>query len=396
MINFEYHSPTKVIFGKNAENSVGAEIAARGYKKVLIHFGGDFVYSTGLLERVHQSLKQYAISYIDLDGVVPNPRLALAQEGVKLCKRHAIDFILAIGGGSAIDSSKAIAYGLANDFNLEDLFLGKITTAKIAPIGCISTIAATGSETSNSAVVTIVTQDGQTLKRSYNHDCSRPLFAIMNPELTYSVPTYHSASGGADILFHTMERYFTQTQDVKLTDKIAEGLLVTVKEEVIKVLKTPNDYEARANLMWAGSLSHNGLTGTGRASDFPVHKIAQELSALYDVIHGASLTAVWSTWSRYVYKTDIPRFAQFAANVFNIDINYHNLEETALLGIEAWDDWCRAIGMPTNLSQLGVFATDDEIELMATNAAATGKGSIGKFFHELFKDDIMHIYQNAK
>lgn len=396
MINFEYHNPTKVIFGRNAESRVGAEINARGYKNVLIHFGGTFLYENDLLNRVHQSLEEYGISYIDLGGVVPNPRLSLAQEGVTLCKARGIDFILAIGGGSAIDSSKAIAYGLVNDFNLEDLFLGRAKTDKIAPIGCISTIAATGSETSNSTVVTIVNGDGETFKRSYNHDCSRPLFAIINPELTFSVPAYHTVSGGADIMFHTMERYFTRTRDVKLTDRISEGLLTTVKEEIEKVLKHPNDYEARANLAWAGSLSHNGLTGTGRESDFPVHKIAQELSALYDVIHGASITAIWSTWCRYVYQADIPRFAQFAANVFGISINYHHLEETALQGIVAWDEWCKKIGMPTTLAELDIYPTDAEIEHMAENAVATGNGSIGKFFRELTKEDVIKIYHNAK
>ncbi|PWC11707.1 NADH-dependent alcohol dehydrogenase [Brenneria roseae subsp. americana] len=396
MINFEYHNPTKVIFGKNSESNVGAEIHARGFKKVLIHFGGIFLYENGVLDRVHESLAAYGIEYIDFDGVVPNPRLALAQKGVELCKAEGVDFILAIGGGSAIDSSKAIAYGLVNDFNLEDLFLGKATTSSIAPIGCISTIAATGSETSNSTVVTITNSLGESFKRSYNHDCARPLFAIINPELTYSVPTYHTASGGADIMFHTMERYFTRTKNVELTDRISEGLLVTVKNEVEKVLKKPDDYNARANLAWAGSISHNGLTGTGRESDFPAHKIAQELSAVYDVIHGASLTAIWSTWSRYVYKTDIPRFAQFATNVFGILPNYHDLEETALLGIEAWDEWCKKIGMPVTLSELGVYPTDTEIEYMAENAVATGNGSIGKFFKELTKEDIINIYYNAK
>lgn len=396
MINFEYHTPTKVIFGRNVESRVGAEIKALGYKNVLIHFGGTYLYENGLLDRVHKSLEEYGIDYVDLGGVVPNPRLSLAQEGVKLCKARGVDFILAIGGGSAIDSSKAIAYGLANDFNLEDLFLNKVTTSKIAPVGCISTIAATGSETSNSTVVTIVNGKGETFKRSYNHDCARPLFAIINPEFTFSVPAYHTASGGADIMFHTMERYFTRTRDVKLTDRISEGLLVTVKEEIEKVLKRPDDYEARANLAWAGSLSHNGLTGTGRESDFPVHKIAQELSALFDVIHGASITAIWSTWSRYVYQTDIPRFAQFATNVFGIATNYNDLEETALLGITAWDEWCQKIGMPTTLAELDIHPTNEEIEHMAENAIATGNGSIGKYFRELTKEDVINIYHNAK
>lgn len=396
MLNFEFHAPTKVIFGKDTEDLVGKEIAERGFKKVLIHFGGDYLIKDGTLDRIHKSLKENNLKYFDLGGVIPNPRLSLVLEGIEIAKKENVDFILAIGGGSAIDSSKAIAYGLANDFPLRDLFLGKTFTDKIFPVGCISTIAATGSETSNSTVITLENELGETLKRSYNHDCARPLFAIMNPALTFSVPKYHTASGGADIMFHTMERYFTSTRDVKLTDKMAEGLLKTVKEEVPKVIANPNDYEARANLMWAGSLSHNGLLGTGRASDFPVHKIAHELSANFDAVHGATLTAVWSSWCRYIYKDHIERFVQFAVNVFNIDTNFENPEETALQGIEAWDTWCRSIGMPVTISELGIHLTEEDMDIMAKHAVETGNGSIGKFFHKLTERDVKKIYELAK
>lgn len=396
MLNFEFHNPTKVIFGKNSESFVGKEISELGYKKVLIHFGGDYLYKNGVLDRVHQSLVDNGIAYVDFAGVVPNPRLQLALEGVQLCKKEKIDFILAIGGGSAIDSSKAIAYGLANDFNLEDLFLGKVTTTRIAPIGCISTIAATGSETSNSTVVTLEGPQGETLKRSYNHDCARPLFAIMNPELTFSVPPFQTASGSADIMFHTMERYFTATEDVLLTDKLSEGLLVTVRDEALRVMKAPHDYEARANLMWAGSLSHNGLTGTGRASDFPAHKIAHELSAEYDAVHGATLTAIWSTWCKYIYKKHLPRFVQFAVNIFNIDQDFEHPEKTALAGIDAWDNWCHTLGLPTSLSELGVKPTPEEINRMAEHAVSTGGETIGKFFEPLTVEDVKKIYIAAQ
>ncbi|HCD44000.1 MAG TPA: NADH-dependent alcohol dehydrogenase, partial [Lachnoclostridium sp.] len=337
MENFEFYNPTKVIFGKGAETRVGAEIASRGFKKVLVHFGGTYLSETGVLDRIHESLKTAGIEYVDFGGVVPNPRLSHVKEGVALCKKESIDFILGVGGGSAIDSSKAIAYGLANEFDLEDLFVGKTTTTRIAPVGCITTIAATGSETSNSTVVTIETKDRGILKRSYNHDCARPLFAAMNPELTYTLPDYQTASGGADIMMHTMERYFTQAKDVELSDRVSEGLLVTVRDTVGKALKNPQDYEARANLMWAGSLSHNGLTGTGRINDFPVHKIGHELSAMFDATHGASLTATWATWAKTVYKSNPARFARFAVKVFGVELNFDNLEETALAGIEAWE-----------------------------------------------------------
>lgn len=395
MLNFEFHNPTKVIFGKETESLVGKEIKSLGYTKVLIHFGGDYLYKNGVLENVHTSLKENGIAYVDFDGVVANPRLSLVKKGIALCKKENIDFILAIGGGSAIDSAKGIAYGIANDFELEDLLLGKVTTTKIAPIGCISTIAATGSETSNSTVITIDTMGPTILKRSYNHDCARPLFAIMNPVLTYTLPPYQSASGGADIMMHTMERYFTNTNNVMLTDKIAEGLLVTVRESVLSVINNPEDYEARANLMWGGSLSHNGLTGTGREADFASHKISHELSGLFDVAHGASLTAIWSSWARYVYKVNIPRFAQFAVNVFSVNEDFHDLEATALKGIEAWEDWCHKIGMPTSLTALGITPTDEELHQMASLAAQTGNGQIG-FFKKLNADDIYNILIMAK
>lgn len=392
MINFEYHTPTKVIFGKNTETLVGKEIASRGYKKVLIHFGGTYLYENGVLDRVHKSLEENGISYTDLGGVVPNPHMSLVKEGVKLCKEEGVDFLLPIGGGSPIDSAKAIAYGLVNDFDLTDLYMGKVTTNKIAPLGCISTIAATGSETSNSSVITI--EEGM-LKRSYNHDCSRPLFAIMNPELTYTLPAYQTASGAADIMMHTMERYFTNTEHTELIDSMAEGLLVTVRESAIKALKDPCDYNARADLMWAGSLSHNGLTGTGRVSDFASHKIEHELGGMFDVAHGAGLCAVWGSWARYVYKTNVPRFARFAVKVFDAPLNLFNLEETALRGIEGWENWCNKIGMPTSMAALGIHPTDAQIEEMAEKCVAAGGGQVG-FFKPLCKEDVIRIFNMSK
>lgn len=391
MINFEFYNPTKVIFGKGTESQVGKEINSRGYKKVLIHFGGTYLYETGVLDRVHKSLEEYNIQYIDLGGVVPNPHMSLVKEGVQLCKKECVDFILAIGGGSPIDSAKAIAYGLVNDFDLVDLYMGRVTTDKIAPVGCISTIAATGSETSNSSVITI--EEGM-LKRSYNHDCSRPKFAIMNPELTYTLPTYQTSSGAADIMMHTMERYFTNTEHVELIDRMAEGLLVSVREAALKVVKEPTNYDARADLMWAGSLSHNGLTGTGRVSDFASHKIEHELGGMFDVAHGAGLCAIWGSWARYVYKTNVARFAQFANKVFDVPMNLYNLEETALKGIEAWEDWCHKIGMPTSMTELGINPTAVQIEEMAEKCVATGDGHIG-FFRTLYKEDVIRIYNMA-
>lgn len=393
MINFEFHTPTKVIFGKDTETQAGKEIKAQGGHKVLVHFGGDYLIKNGTLDRVHQGLEDAGLEYIDLGGVVPNPRLGLVKEGIRICKEEGIDFLLPIGGGSAIDSAKGIGYGLANDFELEDLLLGKVTTDKIAPIGCISTIAATGSETSNSMVITI--EDGM-LKRSYNHDCARPKFAIMNPELTYTLPVYQTASGASDIMMHTMERYFTPTaSDTDLIDRMAEGLLVSVREAAQVAVKDPYNYDARATLMWAGSLSHNGLTGTGRVSDFASHKIEHELGGMFDVAHGAGLCAIWGSWARYVYKTNPARFAQFAVRVFDVAENFRDTDTTAQKGIEAWEDWCHKIGMPTSLRELGITPTDAQIEEMAEKCVATGNGHVG-FFQTLYKEDVMKILEMAK
>lgn len=392
MINFEFSNPTKVIFGKGTEMEAGKEIKALGGHKVLVHYSGTFLQENGTLDRIHQGLRDAGLEYVDLGGVVPNPRLQLVKEGIELCKKENVDFLLPVGGGSVIDSAKGIAYGLVNDFPLEDLLLGKVTTDKIAPIGCISTIAATGSETSNSMVITI--EDGM-LKRAYNNDCARPKFAIMNPALTTTLPVYQTASGAADIMMHTMERYFTNTPDVDLIDRMSEGLLMAVRDAAPVAVKTPDNYEARATLMWAGSLSHNGLTGTGRVSDFASHKIEHELGGMFDVAHGAGLCAVWGSWARYVYKTNPARFAQFAVRVFGVPENFFDLEATAIKGIEAWEDWCHKIGMPTSLSQLGITPTDAQIDEMAEKCVATGGGHVG-FFQTLYKEDVAKILRMSK
>lgn len=392
MINFEFSNPTKVIFGKGTEMEAGKEIKALGGHKVLVHYSGTFLQENGTLDRIHQGIRDAGLEYVDLGGVVPNPRLQLVKEGIELCKKENVDFLLPVGGGSVIDSAKGIAYGLVNDFPLEDLLLGKVTTDKIAPIGCISTIAATGSETSNSMVITI--EDGM-LKRAYNNNCARPKFAIMNPALTTTLPVYQTASGAADIMMHTMERYFTNTPNVELIDRMSEGLLMAVRDAAPVAVETPDNYEARATLMWAGSLSHNGLTGTGRVSDFASHKIEHELGGMFDVAHGAGLCAVWGSWARYVYKTNPARFAQFAVRVFGVPENFFDLEATAIKGIEAWEDWCHKIGMPTSLSQLGITPTDAQIDEMAEKCVATGGGHVG-FFQTLYKEDVAKILHMSK
>ena len=321
---------------------------------------------------------------------------AVTKEGIRIGRSEGVDFLLPIGGGSVIDTAKGIGYGIANDFEMEDLLYGRVKTDKNLPIGVILTIAAAGSEMSSSMVLTI--EDGM-MKRSYGHDCSRPRFAIMNPELTYSLPAYQTASGAADIMMHTMERYFTPTDtDTSLTDHIAEGLMVSVRDAAQVAVKDPENYEARATLMWAGSLSHNGLTGAGRVSDFATHKIEHELGGMFDVAHGAGLASVWGSWARYVYKTNPGRFALFGEKVFGIDASQtsdSDITDTVLASITAWETWCHSIDMPTTLTELGIYPTDAQIEEMAEKCVFGRNGHIG-FFQPLTKEDIVAILQMAK
>ena len=402
MINFDFFTPTKILFGAGRESEVGKQVAAFGGHRVMIVYGkkGGHIETSGLLDRVHKSLSDAGLSYVDLNGVVPNPRLSLVKEGIRIGRAEGVDFLLPIGGGSVIDTAKGIGYGIANDFEMEDLLYGRVKTDKNLPIGVVLTIAAAGSEMSSSMVLTI--EDGM-MKRSYGHDCSRPKFAIMNPELTYSLPAYQTASGATDIMMHTMERYFTPTDtDTSLTDRIAEGLLVSVRDAAQTAVKEPENYDARATLMWAGSLSHNGLTGAGRVSDFATHKIEHELGGMFDVAHGAGLAAIWGSWARYVYKTNPGRFAQFGEKVFGVNVSPANTDSeiastdtAALAAITAWENWCRSINMPTNLTELGIQPTDAQIEEMAEKCVFGRNGHVG-FFQPLNKENIVAILKMAK
>ncbi len=392
MINFEFYNPTKVIFGKDTEKLAGTEIAAMGYKKVLVHYGSESAKKSGLIDRVCDSLKASGVEYVTLGGVQPNPRLKLAREGLELAKKEGVEFILAVGGGSVIDSSKAIAIALKNDCDVWAPYAGEIKPTTSAPVGCVLTIAAAGSETSWSSVIT---NDENGLKRSYNHDGIRPKFAIMNPELTYTLPPYQSSCGAVDILMHTMERYFTTVKNVDLTDRIAEGLLVSVMENAKKVHANPTDYAARAEIMWAGSISHNGLTGTGRITDFASHQIEHELSGMFDVAHGAGLSAIWASWARYVYKTDVARFAQYAVRVMGCEMDFQNPEATALEGIKKMEEFYKSIDMPTTITELcGKVVTEEEMKEMAHKCSFFGTRKIGNF-KVLDENDMLNIYKMA-
>ncbi len=393
MFDFKYFTPTKVLFGKNTEDKVADLIQEFGGKKVLIHYGGGSVIRSGLMQKVTDKLDAAGISYVKLGGAVPNPRLSLVYEGIELCKKEGLDFILALGGGSAIDSAKAIGYGVMNDGDVWDLYDYKKQAKACMPLGVILTLAATGSEMSDSSVIT---KEEGLVKRGYSSDFCRPRFAILNPELTMTLPDYQTACGCTDIMMHTMERYFTNGGNMELTDSMAEALLRTVKEQAKILVKDPDNYDARAEVMWAGSLAHNGLTGCGNdGGDWMTHKLEHELGGLYDVAHGAGLAALWGSWARYVYKNCLPRFKRYAINVMGVPANAGSDEEIALKGIEAMEDFYREIKMPTNLRELGVNATDDDLKLMAHKCAVGvngGKGS-ARFLKE---EDMLEIYKISR
>lgn len=392
MINFTYVAPTKVIFGKDAESKVGGEVKALGFGKVLVHFGGGSAQKSGLLDRVYASLDAAGVKHVSLGGVKPNPRLSLVREGVALCKKEGVQFILAVGGGSVIDSAKGIAYGVANPFDVWDLFKGGKKAEGCLPVGSVLTLAAAGSETSNS---TVLTDDANDDKCAYDDDIARPRFAVMNPELTYSLPEYQTMCGVVDILMHTMERYFTNDSG-DLVDRMSEALLRSVVLTAPRLKADPRDYDARAEIMWAGSLAHNGLTGTGRRGDFASHLLEHELSGMFDVAHGAGLAAIWPSWARYVYKHDVARFAQFAVRVMGCDMNYFNPEETALRGIEAVEAFYHSIDMPINIGELGYKnLTDAQIDVMVKKCSRDGTRKIGQFV-VLEQKDMRAIYEMAR
>lgn len=392
MNSFQYYTPTKIVFGKGAEEKTGQLIKEQNCKKVLVHFGGQSAKKSGLLDRICASLDAEGIQYVTLGGVVPNPRISKVYEGIALCRKENVDFILAVGGGSVIDSAKAIAYGLAYDGDVWDLYARKAQATACYPLGAVLTIAAAGSEMSDSSVLT--NEDGW-LKRGYNSDLCRCRFAVLNPELTYTLPAYQTACGCVDILMHTMERYFTTVKHTELTDSLAEGLMRTVIHNSSVLVKDPENYDARAEVMWASSLSHNGLTGCGTVGDWSCHQLEHELGGMFDVAHGAGLSAVWGSWARYVYQTDAHRFAQFAVNVLAVSNHYSTPEETALAGIRAMEDFYRSIHMPVNLRELGVNATDEQIRELARKCSFMGTRKIGSF-RSLDQSDMEKIYFKAR
>ena len=391
MQNFDFYTPTRMIFGKDTQKQVGKIVKEYGFKKVLVHFGGASAKKSGLLDQVTDALEAEGIAYVTLGGVQANPTLAMAKEGIELCKKEGVDMILAVGGGSVIDSSKCIADGVGNpDTDVWNFFIGQGAPKKALPVGVILTLSASGSEMSASCVIT---NEEQGLKRGFNSVTHRPLFSICNPELTYTVSKFQTGCGTVDIMMHTLERYFSLGGDTPLTDRIAEGLLKTVIEAGKVADKEPDNYEARASLMWAGSLSHNGLTGLGRDFFMQVHQLEHELSGMYPrIAHGAGLSALRPSWARYVCAGDVNRFARYAVNVWNIDMDFENPMNTALAGIQATEDFFKSLGMPTSLKELDV--EPEKIEEMAVKCTNYGKRTLPGI-KVLGKEEMMEIYRMA-
>lgn len=390
--DFNFYSPTQVVFGKSAEEQLAALVKRYGGTRVLAHYGGGSARRSGLLDKVFGLLSDAGIGYVELGGVVPNPLLSLVKDGIALCRKEKIDFILAVGGGSVIDSAKAIAYGVPYDGDPWDFWDGKAVPQSSLPVGTILTIPAAGSEMSDSCVVT---RDEDQNKRGFNNDLCRCKFAIMNPERTFTLPPYQTAAGATDIMMHTMERYFSRYEGMTLTDSIAEALLRTVKDSVFEVLKNPADYRHRAQIMWAGSLSHNNLTECGLEKDFATHRLEHELSALFGVTHGAGLAAMWGSWARFVMPKHVSRFVQYAINVMGVTNDLTDPEGTALRGIEATERFFHAIGMPTSIHELlGRKVTDDEIALMVRKCSRGGTITLGSI-EKIGPKEMETIYRMA-
>ncbi len=391
MLNFTIHTTTEVIFGRGVEEKAGKKLKELGASKVLVHFGGKSAKASGLLDKLEKNLEEAGLEYIELGGVSPNPKLSLIREGVRLSKEEGIDFILAVGGGSVIDSAKAIGMGVATGKDPWEFAETKTAPEKTVPVAVVLTLAASGSETSNSCVIT---NDYTKEKRGISSQTNRPVVSFLNPELTYTVSKFQTGCGIVDIMMHTFERYFTGGGESALTDRIAEGLVSAVKDAGRRAIADPEDYEARATLMWAGSVSHNDLTGCGRERLFPVHKLEHELSAYKDEIaHGAGLSVLFPAWALYVMEHDVPRFAQMANRAFGVGHDFLHPERTAKEGILALKRYFEEIGMPVKLPQIGIMPED--YEKLAENAMRTVNGPV-KSYVPLGKEEIISIFRLAE
>ena len=388
MDNFQFYSPTEFVFGKETENESGRLVKKYGGSKVLIHYGGGSAVKSGLLDRVKASLEKEGIGYVLLGGVKPNPRDTKIYEGIELCRKENVDFILCVGGGSVIDSAKGIAIGVLYDGDFWDFYGTGKKVERALSIGTVLTIAAAGSEGSPGSVVT--KEEGM-LKRDVGSDLLRPKFSILNPELTETLPAYQTACGATDIMAHVFERYFTNTEEVEISDRLCEAVLMTMIKETPRAIADPHNYQARANIMWAGTVAHNDIVGVGRSQDWNSHGIEHELSGLYDCAHGAGLAVIMPSWMEFVYKHNIMRFAQMAVRIWGCPMNFENPEETALKGIACFRRFLHDIGMPINFEELG--AKEEDIPVLVEKFGL-GDGKTGGFV-PLSSDDIAEIYKIA-
>ncbi|MBR3628943.1 MAG: iron-containing alcohol dehydrogenase [Oscillospiraceae bacterium] len=388
MLDFQFYSPTEFVFGKDTESRAGYYVRKYGGSKVLLHYGGNSAKKSGLLDRVKDSLSAEGIDFIELGGVQPNPRDTLVYEGIELCRREGIDFLLAVGGGSVIDSAKAIALGVPYDGDFWDFYSTEKRPAAALPVATVLTIAAAGSEGSGDSVITRT--DGG-FKRGAGSDLIRPKFSILNPALTCTLPAYQTACGATDIMAHVFERYFTNTPEVEITDRLCEAVLMTMVKETPRVIADPGNYDARANIMWAGMVAHNNIVGVGREQDWNSHGIEHELSALYDCAHGAGLAVIMPAWMEFVYKHNPMRFAQMAVRVFGCSMDFAHPENTALEGIRRFRQFLHSIGMPVNFAELG--AREEDIPALVEKFGI-GDGRTGGFV-KLSAADITEIYRIA-
>jgi len=388
MQNFQFYSPTEFVFGRDTEDRAGELVKKHGGSKVLIHYGGGSAERSGLLGRVRASLDKAGVSYVELGGVKPNPRDTLVYEGIELCRRECIDFILSVGGGSTIDSSKAIALGVPYSGDFWDFYSGAARPEAALPVGTVLTIAAAGSEGSGDSVIT--KEDGG-LKRGTGSDLIRPRFSILDPQLTCTLPAYQTACGATDIMAHVFERYFTNTTEVEVTDRLCEAVLLTMVKETPRVIADPNNYDARANIMWAGTVAHTNIVGVGREQDWNSHGIEHELSALYDCAHGAGLAVIMPAWMEFVYKHNPLRFAQAATRIWGCQMDFEHPEVTALEGIKRFRSFLHSIGMPINFAELG--AREEDIPALVEKFGIGRKRTGG--FVALSAEDIAEIYRIA-
>lgn len=387
MENFVFQNATRIVFGRGTEEAVGRETAAMA-KRVLLHVGGKSVKASGLLDRVKAKLREAGVAFEELGGVVPNPRLSLVREGIAACRKHELEAVLAVGGGSVIDSAKAIALGVPYAGDVWDFYTRKATPREALPVGVVLTIPAAGSEASNG---TVITNEEGWYKKDAGADFLRPRFAIMDPVLTFTLPPYQTACGAADIMAHVMERYFTRVPAVDLTDRLCEAVLRTIVRNVPIALAKPDDYDARAEIMWAGTVAHNDLLGTGRVGDWATHMIEHEVSGIYDVAHGAGLAVIFPAWMTYVMRHDLDRFARFATRVFDVEHDYAAPERTALEGIRRLRAFWKSIGLPGTLAEMNVGT--DRLDEMARKCTESGtRGS----FVKLGRDDVRKILELAR